>query len=86
MFNRFKSREETMDLLEREIGSGEEVPNRMIGALTQKTKLLEQLIEEIKTQLNETEKRLATVSTDQISLRAKFTEMAREFNAPPSSQ
>ena len=75
-----------MDLLNREIKSGVDMPNRMIGALTQKTKLLEQLIEEIRTQLNETEKRLATVSTGQISLRAKFTEMAREFNAPPSSQ
>ena len=75
-----------MDLLNHEIEYGVEMPNRMIGALTQKTKLLEQLIEEIKTQLNKTEKRLATVSTDQISLRAKFTEMAREFNAPPSSQ
>ena len=80
------SREETMDLLNREIESGVEMPNRMIGALTQKTRLLEQLVEEIRTQLIETERRLATVSTGRISLRAKFTEMARELNAPLSSQ
>ena len=75
-----------MDLLNREIEYGVEMPKRMIGALTQKTKLLEQLIEEIKAQLSETDTRLAAVSTGQILLRAKFTEMAREFNTPPSSQ
>ena len=68
------SREETMDLLNREIESGVEMPNRMIGALTQKTRLIE------------TKRRLATISTGKISLRAKFTEMARELNAPLSSQ
>ena len=62
------------------------MPNRMIGALTQKTSLLKQFIEEVRTQLSETERRLATVSTGQISLRARFTEVAREFNGPSSSQ
>ena len=63
-----------MDLLNREIESGVEMPNRMIRPLTQKTRLLEQLVDEIRAQLIETERRLANVSTGQISLQAKFTE------------